>query len=170
MTRTTPPSDSSHSDNRNVRHRLVDDVRLRKRWWRRHANSRRATTSALDVRARVDGGAVEPSASSVDSACGGLLQDLDVDLLHPEHGPHGPLGPLRVGVADELVEALGHDLPRQAEAVLHPPACDLLPTLGQPVPEVVGLLLVLAAHLERDRLGEVELGAAVEPGELLAVK
>src|SRR3712207_7406258 len=47
-------------------------------------------------------------------------------------------------------------------SVLEPAAHALLAAVGEPVPVVVGLLLVLAHDLEGDRLAERELGARSE--------
>ena len=65
---------------------------------------------------------------------------------------------------------VGGDLPGDAELVLQPAAGALLAAaLGERVPVVVDLGLVVAADLEGDGLVELELRAAVEGEELLAV-
>ena len=74
------------------------------------------------------------------------------------------------GSLSSSISSAGNDLPGDAELVLEPAALALLAALGQPVPVVVGLLLVLADDLEGDRLGERELRPAVEGGVLLAVE
>src|SRR3954449_430002 len=94
------------------------------------------------------------------------LQLRAVELLHLEHRLHHALHLRRVRVGHELVEQLGNDLPRQAEAVFQPPALALLATaLDEAVPEVVDLGLVLTEDLERDRLIQRELRTTVEGGE-----
>ena len=45
-----------------------------------------------------------------------------------------------------------------------------LPAVGQPLPVVVDLVLLLAVDLERDGLAERELGAAVDADEPLSVE
>src|SRR5262249_10538773 len=50
---------------------------------------------------------------------------------------------------------------------LQPAARPLLAALGEPAPEIVDLLLGLAMDLERDRLVEFEMRAAVEGDKLL---
>ena len=64
----------------------------------------------------------------------------------------------------------GHDLPGQAELVLQPAALAVLAAVAELVPVVVDLVLVGAADLERDRLVEGELRAAVDDGERLPVE
>ena len=60
---------------------------------------------------------------SCGNAVGGALQGGDVDLAHREHRLHRAPGPLRVDVrGEELIHAGGHDLPRDAVAVLEPAA------------------------------------------------
>ena len=61
---------------------------------------------------------------------------------------------LGVGVAEQLAQGGRDDLPRQAVAVLQPAARALLAALGERDPQLVDLLLRLAVHEERDRLGE----------------
>ena len=46
------------------------------------------------------------------------------------------------------------DLPGEAEAVLQPAARAVLAALGQRVPVAIDLVLVLAHHLQRERLVE----------------
>src|SRR4029077_12185156 len=61
------------------------------------------------------------------------------------------------------------DLPGDAVLVLQPAARALLPALRQPAPEMIDLRLCRAGNLERDRLVELEMRAAVERGKGLAV-
>ena len=69
-----------------------------------------------------------------------------------------------VGVTDQLDQAVGDDLPRQAPAVLEPPAGLLLtPVRGQCVPVAVDLGLSPAGHVERERLCERELRSGIHP-------
>src|SRR4051812_41946608 len=110
-----------------------------------------------------------PAASDA-HAVGGPPDLGDVDLLHSQHGLGGPLGAAGVGVLQKREHLHGGDLPGDAELVLEPAALALLAALGEPVPVVVGLLLVLAHDLEGDRLGEPELRAAVQAEVLLAVE
>ena len=100
----------------------------------------------------------------------GALELVDHDLPHLQHRGDRALRALRVGVGDQLVEDARHDLPRDAVAVLEPAARTLLPSIGERVPETVDLVLVLAVGLERDRLGEAELGPAVEREDAAAVE
>ena len=72
-------------------------------------------------------------------------------------------------VAQQLAHPLGDGLPAQAEPVLEPAALALRTAIGgQRVPEPVDLVLILAAHVERDGLGERELRPAVDGHVLLA--
>ena len=96
-------------------------------------------------------------------------QRRDVELAHAEHRLRGRRGLGRVGVADEVDELRGDDLPGEAVAVLESPALRLLATVAQQLPVAVDLRLVGAGDLERDRLVEGELGPAVDPDERLAV-
>ena len=98
------------------------------------------------------------------------LELVDLDLPHLQHRRHDPLRLLLVWIGDQLDQALGDDLPRDAEPVLQPAARALLPTLGQRAPVGVDLFLALAVHLEGDGLGEPEVGPAVQRDELLAVQ
>src|SRR5215208_6815187 len=98
------------------------------------------------------------------------LERSDVDLLHLEHRGHHTLRLLAVGVAEQLGQALRDDLPREAEPVLEPAARALFAALRQLAPVRVDLFLALAADLERDRLVEREVRAAVERDELLPVE
>ena len=73
-----------------------------------------------------------------------------------------------VGVAQQLTHPLGDDLPAQAEPVLQPSALALLAAVRrQHRPEPVDLVLVLAADVERDGLGERELRPAIDGHVLL---
>ena len=74
------------------------------------------------------------------------------------------------GSVEQLVQPRRDDLPREAEPVLEPAARALLAALRELAPVLVDLVLRLAADLERDRLAEREVGAAVEGDELLAVE
>jgi len=65
------------------------------------------------------------------------------------------------------MRAVGDDLPGEAEFVLQPAALNLFAALGELAPIVVHLLLALAVDLERDRLGELEVGTAVQADESL---
>ena len=67
----------------------------------------------------------------------------------------------------QLEERVRDDLPGQAVLVLEPAALACaVRRPGELVPVVVDLLLVLAADVEGDGLGELELRAAVERDEL----
>ena len=93
-----------------------------------------------------------------------------VELLHLQQRGHRAVAPRLVGIAHQLGEARGHDLPGQPVAVLQPAARPLLAAVRQLVPVVVDLVLVGAFDEERDRLVEAELRAAVDRGERLAVQ
>src|SRR5207245_11471039 len=83
---------------------------------------------------------------------------------------HGSLATGLVWVGQQLCHADRDDLPRQAVAVLEPPARALLATLGELAPVVVDLVLVGAVDQQGDGPVERELWTAVEGGELLAVE
>ncbi len=51
-------------------------------------------------------------------------------FAHLQHRLHGALGALRVGVAEQLAQPVGDDLPAQAEPVLEPAALSLLPAVA----------------------------------------
>src|SRR5262249_44248493 len=76
----------------------------------------------------------------------------------------------RVLVPDHLSKRGRHHLPGQAELVLEPAAGALRAAAGDELaPVIVHLLLVLAVDLERDGLAELEVRAAVEGHEPLAL-
>jgi hypothetical protein len=79
---------------------------------------------------------------------------------------HRALCSLRVGIAEQPGERGRHDLPGEAEAVLDPTALLGLGHRREGVGQPDDLGLVLASDLERDRLVELEVRAAVEAGEL----
>src|SRR5258708_6440608 len=94
-------------------------------------------------------------------------QGRDIDLAHLQHRAHDPLRRFGISVRQHLRHGLRDDLPREAELVLEPPAGALFPVLCQLAPEVVDLLLRFAVDLERHRLVELEMRAAVERQEFL---
>src|SRR5688572_5279452 len=101
------------------------------------------------------------------SAVVGFLNGRDVQLLLLHHLGKCALRFRRLVVADELRDGVGHDLPGQAVLVLQP-AADLrggIAASAQLLPVVVDFFLVLAAHLQRDRLVELEDRAAVQGRE-----
>src|SRR2546423_137949 len=100
----------------------------------------------------------------------GLLQALDVELLHLHHRLHDPGRLFRILVPQELAQHGGHDLPRHAELVLEPAALVLRSAAGQLLPQLVHLLLRLTVHEQRYRRREFELGAAVQGVEVLALE
>ena len=73
-----------------------------------------------------------------------------------------------IGIAHELAQSVGHDLPGHAEAVREPPALRGLATVDETIPIVVDLGLGLAVDDERDRRRELEVGPAVEGHERVA--
>ena len=92
-----------------------------------------------------------------------LLERGDVELLHGHHGAHA------CGVADQLEDVRGDDLPTEAELVRQPAAGDFLAAVGGELgPVVVDLGLGFAADDEGEGFGELVGGAAVEEGDLLA--
>jgi len=98
----------------------------------------------------------------------GLFQHFDVELLHLHERLRDTLRCGRVGALQHLDERGRHDLPGQSELVLQPAARTFLAAIGsQLAPIVVDLVLRLAHDLERDRLAELELRAAVEAKEFL---
>src|SRR6516165_12222387 len=66
------------------------------------------------------------------------------DLAHAIHRRRGGGRAGRVRVAEQLVEPVRHDLPTQAKAVLEPAALRFLAAVGQSLPVIVDLVLVLA--------------------------
>ena len=74
------------------------------------------------------------------------------------------------GSVEQLLHPAGHHLPGEAVLVLQPAARPLLAARGQPLPVVVDVLLGLAVDLEGDSLVELELGAAVDADEPLALQ
>ena len=96
------------------------------------------------------------------------LELRDVELLHAKHRA---LRLRRFVILQHLGQSLRHDLPGEAISVLQPPAllCLRIAALRQLLPVVVDLVLRVAEHLQRDRLVELERGAAIERRERLAV-
>src|SRR6516162_4387784 len=94
-------------------------------------------------------------------------QRRDIDLAHLQHRAHDPLRRFGISVHQHLGQRLRDDLPREAEPVLEPTAGSLFAVLCQLAPEVVDLLLRFAVHLERHRLVELEMRAAVQRQEFL---
>jgi hypothetical protein len=68
-----------------------------------------------------------------------------------------------IGVAEQSNELTRHDLPRNAEAVFHPPALLGLGYRRQRVAEALDVGLSLDGYLERDRLVELELRPPFRP-------
>src|SRR2546427_11263220 len=98
----------------------------------------------------------------------GLAELLDVDLRHLEHRLGRALRGLAIRALHVLDELPRDDLPRQAKTVLQPAAdAGLSPAGDEGVPVLVDLGLVLAVDRERHRLGELEVGTAVEPDDRL---
>jgi hypothetical protein len=60
-----------------------------------------------------------------------------------------------------------HHLPGEAEFILEPAALAFLAALRQLAPEIIDIVLRLAGDLERDRLVELEMRAAIERDEAL---
>src|SRR5438105_2386601 len=104
------------------------------------------------------------------SGVGGGEDGGQVELLHAEDRLHAPGGAALVGAGQHLLPAGRDDLPRQAVPILQPAADTLLAALGELPPVVVDLGLVRAVDEQRNRLAELELGAAVDAGVLLAVE
>src|SRR5258708_8616984 len=97
-----------------------------------------------------------------------LLEFIDIDLGHLQHGLHGAFRSLRILVAQQLAENGGDDLPGEVELVLQPAAAVGAATGGEFVPKFVHFLLGFAIYEERDGGRELELRAAVEGEEFLA--
>src|SRR4051794_37465296 len=94
------------------------------------------------------------------------LECPDVELRHPHQGVQHALRPIAVRPREELRQDGGDDLPRQAVAVLEPPALPPRAARRQLLPQPVQLLLRLAVHRQRHRLVEPELRPPVECEEL----
>src|SRR5260370_4282087 len=108
---------------------------------------------------------------SLGRTCIRLLQFVDVELLHLEHGLQRRRRVARPGVGQQPAEHVGHDLPADAEAVLQPSALALFPAAcDEPSPVAVDLLLRVAVDHEREAFREFERLPAVEGGELPAVE
>src|SRR5690242_2429175 len=96
------------------------------------------------------------------------LQCGDVELLHLQHCRQRRLRVSVLRVTQHLGQDLGHDLPREPEAVLAPAARPFLAAIGrESVPVLVHLRLVLARDHQREAFGECECRPAVE-GQVLA--
>src|SRR5207248_9404578 len=81
-----------------------------------------------------------------------LAEWLHLDLPHLHHRPHDALRLLRIGIADQLLQQRGDDLPGDAVLVLEPAARAFLASFGPLLPQLVDLSLGLAVDEERDRL------------------
>jgi hypothetical protein len=79
------------------------------------------------------------------------------DLAHAEHRLGRRYRTRRTGIVEQLKEPLRHDLPTQPIAVLQPATLRFLAAVGQALPVIIDLVLVLAVDGERDRLGERKL-------------
>src|SRR6266540_1329906 len=102
------------------------------------------------------------------SALIGSLQRRDVEFLHLEHDFHHAPGLGSVRIGKEPVQHRRHDLPREAEAVLHPAALFGLRDGRQGFPVPIHLRLVLARDRERDGFVELEVRSPIQAAELLA--
>src|SRR6266487_784920 len=100
----------------------------------------------------------------------GLLQALDVDLLHLQHRLHGRIRLLGILVAHQFAEDGGNDLPGHAILVLEPTALLVCFARGEFPPQIVHFLLRLTVHEQRDRGCELVLGTAVQRIELLPLE
>src|SRR5712671_4012585 len=101
----------------------------------------------------------------------GFLQLVDVDLAHLEHRFHHSLRLLGILVGKHVRQRGGNDLPRQTELVLEPAALRRRTAPRQElVPQLVHFRLGFAAHVQRDRFGELENRAAVQRHELLPLE
>src|SRR2546425_874229 len=100
----------------------------------------------------------------------GPLQLLDLDLLHLEHGLHDPLGLRAIRIIQHFAENGGVHLPRQAEFVLEPAAGSFFSAGREFLPVVIDFALGLAVDGERDRLGELEVRAAIQRDESLPIE
>ena len=87
-----------------------------------------------------------------------------------EHGVHDSLGFLRVFVLHEFAQDGGNDLPGEAEFVFQPAALDFLTADGEFLPIVIDFLLRLAIDDEGEGFGELEVRAAVQGDEFLAIE
>lgn len=98
------------------------------------------------------------------SALDRLLKSRGVDLDHPNHRAHGSGRGL--GVADQVDQAFGVDLPGDAEVVGDPAAGHGRGAGGDEfVPELVNFLLGVADDGDGDALAEAKLRATVERDE-----
>ena len=90
----------------------------------------------------------------------------DVDPLHGQHRLHGALRLGGIGIGHQREQAFRHDLPRQAELVLHPAALLGFWNRGERCGQPVDLVLILAIDLKRERLVEGEVRPTVQTDEL----
>src|SRR5881394_419656 len=127
-------------------------------------------TRPAALRCGPDPGAAPAVAARPLTAVVGLLQAVDVELLHLHHGLHDPVRLFRILVSQELAEHGGNDLPRDAELVLEPAALVFGSTGGQLLPQLVHFLLRLAVHEQGYRRRELELRAAVQGVEVLPLE
>ncbi len=79
-----------------------------------------------------------------------LLQDLDVQLGHLEHGRHHAFRFRGILVLQHRAQDSGNDLPGHSESVLEPAALLCFATLGELGPQLIDFLLRLAVNEERD--------------------
>jgi hypothetical protein len=100
----------------------------------------------------------------------GLLQRVDVELLHPHDRLQDSLRPRGIGIAQHLGQDSWDDLPRHPVLIIQPAAWSGFTARGRLLPHPVQFLLRLAVHGERHGLGERALRPAVERGELLPVQ
>src|ERR1700730_12142454 len=100
----------------------------------------------------------------------GLLQFLDVELDHFEHGVHHAFRLICVLVLQQLTQNSRDDLPRHPELVPEPAALLRFPAPGELSPQVIDFLLRLAIHQERNGGCELELRAAVQCRKLLSIE
>jgi hypothetical protein len=95
----------------------------------------------------------------------GLLQRVDVELLHLHDRLQDSLRPRGIWVAQHLGRDGWDDLPRHPVLILQPAAWSCFTALGKLLPHPVQFRLRLAVHDERHGLGEGELRPAVERAE-----
>src|SRR5262249_32354918 len=110
--------------------------------------------TTFSMRRRAEGQGLGPTPGGTVAARSGFLvgplERADLQLLHRHERLHHPLRPGPVATIHQPPERRRHDLPRDPETVLEPPALLRLAALRHPAPQPVDFLLRVAVHQHRD--------------------